>query len=67
MNRKPVSSSRVSSIGWEDDVLEIEFKSGQIYRYDAVPEARYQELVGASSVGKELNAIIDEFKHERVK
>lgn len=32
MQRYPVSSSRISSIGWEDDIMEIGFPDGAVYR-----------------------------------
>lgn len=74
MIRRPVSSSRVASIGWEegDDrdgtgTLEVEFTSGHLYRYAGVPESAYLEFVGASSPGKHLNAhIIGRFEHQKV-
>jgi hypothetical protein len=67
MNRRPVTSSNVASIGWENDVLEVEFHSGHIYRYHDVPQGEYQALLGASSVGKMFNsAIAGQFREEKV-
>ncbi|MCE8386027.1 KTSC domain-containing protein, partial [Listeria monocytogenes] len=31
MQRNHVSSSRIRSVGWENDILEIEFNDGSIY------------------------------------
>jgi hypothetical protein len=61
MNRRPVNSSNVVSVGWEPaaqgadtGTLEVEFKSGGLYRYGEVPETVYEELIGASSPGRYL-------------
>ena len=32
MIRKPVSSSRMRSVGWEYNVMEIEFNDGAVYK-----------------------------------
>lgn len=54
MNRIPVTSSNIVSIGYdvESEVLEIEFRSGAVYRYDGVPMEEYDGLKDASSHGK---------------
>jgi len=53
MIRQPVSSSNISSIGYdsESQTLEIEFRSGDIYQYFMVPESTYNALMSASSHG----------------
>ena len=74
MNRRPVTSSNVASVGWEPDeeepgvgTLEVEFKSGHLYQYAGVPESEYQALVGAGSVGRYLNAhIIGTYDESRI-
>jgi len=60
MNRTPVSSDNLMSVGYEPSsmTLEIEFKSGRIYQYFDVPETVYQELMTAPSHGKFFNAYI---------
>lgn len=60
MNRTPVSSSSVASVGYDAKnlTLEVEFNDGAVYLYFDVPETMYQELVQASSVGQYLNANI---------
>ncbi len=56
MQRIPVTSSDISSIGYENDVLEIEFHSGKsVYQYFQVPEHEYQGLMNAQSHGKYFN------------
>lgn len=53
MERQHVSSSNISSIGYDSSssVLEIEFLSGGIYQYFGVPETEYNNLMNASSIG----------------
>ncbi len=53
MERTPVQSSNLASIGYEPDtsMLEIEFLTGSIYQYFGVPQAVYEELMNASSKG----------------
>lgn len=55
MEREPVSSSNVTSIGWENGTLEVEFFHGKVYRYDGVPESVFREALRASSVGAFLH------------
>ena len=58
MTRQPVESSNLKSIGYDEFllVLEIEFKSGAVYRYYGVPSEVHDELINAESVGKYFNA-----------
>ena len=49
-----VESSNIARIGWEDDILEIEFLSGSTYEYFNVPEDVYEELMNADSKGSYL-------------
>jgi len=57
MERVPVSSTTVASIGYEADTqtLEVEFHSGSVYQYFNVPELHYEGLLNASSKGQYLN------------
>lgn len=57
MNRTPVISSNVASIGYDTNtmMLEVEFTNGSVYQYFDVPETEYEALISASSVGKYLN------------
>jgi len=54
MNRVPVDSSNIASVGYNDNTntLEIEFNSGHLYQYFDVPKNIYDELLIADSVGK---------------
>lgn len=58
MNRIPVVSSNLASIGYENGILEIEFKSGSVYQYSGVPVFVYEALMSAPSHGKYFSAHI---------
>lgn len=54
MERTPVDSSNISSIGYDEDsnTLEVEFHSGAVYQYFDVPLNVYQEIMEAGSKGQ---------------
>lgn len=60
MDRKPVSSSNLRSVGFDptSGILEIEFKNGSVYQYDNVPFSEYRALMSASSHGKYFSSHI---------
>ena len=60
MKRENVSSSNLSSIGYDEEnqILEIEFNHGGVYQYFNVPIAEYQGLMSASSHGEYFAANI---------
>ena len=60
MNRTPVNSSAIVSVGYGHDsmVLEIELTGGAIYHYFDVPESVYREFMSADSLGKYYNTNI---------
>ena len=53
MERVPVSSSNLASIGYDHStaVLEIEFNHGGVYQYVGVPSEIYEGLMNAGSHG----------------
>jgi hypothetical protein len=53
MHRTHVSSSAISSIGYDDRsaVLEVEFSSGAVYDYLNVPKKVYSALLKSPSKG----------------
>ena len=56
LDRTAVVSSLLSSIGYSiEATLELEFRSGAIYRYFAVPQAVFQDLIAAESKGAYFN------------
>jgi len=60
MERTPVSSSNLRSVGYDpnEETLEIEFHSGGTYQYYGVPQHRYEGLMSASSKGSYFDAYI---------
>ncbi len=58
MERIPVSSSNLASVGYQDGILEVAFKSGSVYQYTGVPESVYEALMSAPSHGKFFAAFI---------
>lgn len=59
MEREPVTSSNVVSVGYDaaTETLEIEFKNG-VYQYYNVPQPIYDQMMAADSVGKFVNAYV---------
>lgn len=58
IRRQRVDSDAVASLGYNKDtaILELEFKdSGEVYRYLAVPEEEFRNLLTANSMGTYLN------------
>lgn len=53
MNREPVQSTNLASVGYEleSSTLEIEFHSGGIYQYFQVPSEIYEGIMNAGSKG----------------
>ena len=69
MNRQPVSSSLVKSIGYErqTETLEIELGSGRVYQYYGVPGRLHVEIMQAPSKGQFFNLCIkDQFSYSQV-
>lgn len=58
MERIPVSSSNLASVGYQDGILEVAFKSGSVYQYTGVPDSVYEALMSAPSHGKFFAAFI---------
>jgi hypothetical protein len=69
MNRIPVSSSDLRSVGYDTttQTLEIEFHSGGIYQYFNVPPSVHQSLMNAGSLGQFFYAYIkNNYRYTRV-
>lgn len=58
MNRTPVQSSNIASVGYDLETLtmEVEFLNGNVYQYFDVPEAVFHGIMTAESAGRFLNA-----------
>lgn len=54
MDRVPVSSSNLQSVGYSADssTLEIEFIRGGVYQYFDVPQGEHEGLMSSDSKGK---------------
>ncbi len=52
MQRYPINTAQVVSIGYDEDalVLEIEFTGSRVYQYDKVPETVFEELMTSKTV-----------------
>jgi hypothetical protein len=59
MEREPVSSSNLISLGYDpvSETLEVEFKGG-VYQYYNVPQFMHEQLMQATSMGSFFNANI---------
>lgn len=60
MQRINVDSKDLKSVGYDEttSILEIEFNSGGVYQYLAVPVETYNNLMNAVSHGKYFHAFI---------
>jgi hypothetical protein len=64
-----VESSVIRSVGYERETatLEVEFHTDKVYRYFAVPNAVFEGLINAESVGAFFNQRVrNRFPEERV-
>lgn len=54
MERKSVESKVIKSIGYNATTrqLDVEFRSGKVYRYADVSPEKHAELLAAESIGK---------------
>lgn len=69
MERIPVSSSSLRSVGYDADswLLEVEFRSGAVYRYRGVPDWAVERLMAARSKGRHFEQRIrDRYPYERL-
>lgn len=58
MNRTPVTSSGIKSIGHDPatDTLHVEFASGGVHEYEGVTSAEHAALMAAKSIGGHFHA-----------
>ena len=69
MNRQPVSSSNLVSVGYDSSyqTLEIEFNNGAIYQYFDVPQFEYEGLMQAESHGGYFHANVrNNYRYARI-
>ena len=70
MERQPVTSSNIRSIGYDasTSTLEVEFRSGEVYQYFGMPASVHLELMQAASHGSYLQRHIrGTYRYLRVK
>ncbi|HYE78465.1 MAG TPA: KTSC domain-containing protein [bacterium] len=68
MRRTAVESEAIRSVGYDAGTrtLEVQFASGEVYRYFDVPEAEYRTLLVADSKGQCFQARIrDRYRYLR--
>lgn len=60
MERTPVTSESIRSIGYDLDsqTLEVEFNYGPVYQYAGVTQGEHEGMMNADSKGKYFNANI---------
>lgn len=66
MIRQNVSSSRISSVGWENDVMEIGFPDGAVYQYYNVTRDEYTAFMNSSSLGSALSRLDKTHKYRHM-
>lgn len=58
LNWSDVESSNLAAVAYQANELFVRFKNGNVFRYDRVPAAIYDGLLGAESKGQYFNAEI---------
>jgi KTSC domain len=60
MQRVPVESAQLTSVGYDLDssTLEVEFRKGGIYQYSSISPEMHQQLMSAESIGTFFNTVI---------
>ena len=58
MIRTPVKSTSIKAVGYDNGQLEVEFASGQVYRYADVPADVHAALMGGESIGRGFQSLI---------
>lgn len=57
MQRHAVSSSRIASIGWTNNTMEVEFHNGAVYQYHGVTKSEYESFLNEPSLGSALSRL----------
>ena len=66
MYRQSVSSSRILSVGWKNNTLQVEFENGAVYNYYNVSKSEYIHFMNSASLGHEISVIDKTHRYERV-
>lgn len=67
MERQLVSSSRIRSVGWENNVLEVEFHNGSIYQYFNVSYREFIFFMNSPSLGHQLSILDKSHSYQKVR
>ena len=70
MERVPVQSSNVVSVGYDadDGILEVEFSGGSVYEYYRVPRQVFDGLFASSSPGHFVaTKVKDVYQYRRIR
>ncbi|WP_022823431.1 KTSC domain-containing protein [Hymenobacter norwichensis] len=61
MQRRPVRSTSLKAVGYDDTtlVLEIEWRNGSIVRYTGVPEPMYQALLAVPGKAMFVEQVVE--------
>jgi len=66
MMRKNVVSSRIRSVGWSNNTMEVEFHDGAVYQYYNVSQVEYIAFMNSPSLGSALSKLDKQHKYSRV-
>lgn len=66
MERRPVSSSRIANIGWENNIMEVQFHNGSIYQYYDVSKEEYKSFLASPSLGSALSRLDKIHRYSRI-
>jgi hypothetical protein len=66
MNMIPVSSSRIRSVGWENNTLYVQFHNMVTYAYNNVSKYEYEDFMNSSSLGSALSRLDKLHSYRRV-
>lgn len=66
MLRHPVSSIRIANVGWENDIMEVQFHNGAVYQYYGVSQSEYQSFLNSPSLGSALSRLDKVHRYHRV-
>ncbi len=66
MNMVTVSSSRIRMVGWENNVMRVQFYNGAIYEYYNVSKAEFDNFMNSSSLGAALSRLDKVHQYRRI-
>ncbi|EAG4664070.1 KTSC domain-containing protein [Listeria monocytogenes] len=66
MQRQYVASSRIRSVGWENEILEVEFNNGAVYQYFGVSEGEYYGFINSGSLGSAISTLDKVHRYTRI-